>query len=330
MLSIALIDARLVGTMDGKNRATANLQKEKGCRRRRPGRGRRGRDVGPSDDRRALSPRNFSGNLSLALVDARLMGTMNRDDQVAVAKLQNEKGHGLASTPDDSSAAKTPKHSPENHHRRALLTKSSSLPKSFACHFEFPSNIRSVKHLVEKPAKKKALGVRFSTEEAEVHRYEFDRSLAGDVFYTRCELEDMDRSRYTDAAMLRERCLEDERGSSEESTRKDVRMLLAKALSDDDRDDAASTAGIEHFVYPELRTEMIQRKDELRREVLSFAHSKRPDPQGWRLAQHSRTLSQWAQDVAQEKGMRYRVGNDAAYDDEEEAVNSEDMGMRND
>lgn len=38
---------------------------------------------------------------------------------------------------------------------------------------------------------------------------------------------------------------------------------------------------------------------------MDFVRSKRPDPQGWRLARHSSTFSQWARNVAQEKGLKY-------------------------
>ncbi|KAL7553644.1 hypothetical protein ACHAWF_016951 [Thalassiosira exigua] len=162
-------------------------------------------------------------------------------------------------------------------------------------------------------------------KEAEVHTYGFDPNLVGDIFYKRCELEDMGRSRYEDAAMLLKHRLNDLEHLSKKSTRNDVAMLLAKALSDDDRDDEEmSIKGIEHFVYPKLRREMIQHKNELRREVLNFAHSKRPDTQGWRLAQHSRMLSRWAQEVAQEKGMRYRRKDVSEYDDEEKAMDSDE------
>merc|ERR1712194_203 len=45
------------------------------------------------------------------------------------------------------------------------------------------------------------------------------------------------------------------------------------------------------------------------------ARSKRLDPQGWRLAEHSRTLSQWARNVAMQKGIKYCI-NDARCDPE--------------
>jgi len=84
---------------------------------------------------------------------------------------------------------------------------------------------------------------------------------------------------------------------------------LSAALSDEDRDEGVSIRGIEHFVYPDLQQEMIRRKKEVQREVMDFVRAKRPDPQGWRLAEHSRTYSQWARNVALEKGMKYYMNN---------------------
>eukprot|EP00569_Conticribra_weissflogii_P003412 CAMPEP_0171332944 /NCGR_PEP_ID=MMETSP0878-20121228/3701_1 /TAXON_ID=67004 /ORGANISM="Thalassiosira weissflogii, Strain CCMP1336" /LENGTH=266 /DNA_ID=CAMNT_0011833797 /DNA_START=219 /DNA_END=1016 /DNA_ORIENTATION=+ len=81
-----------------------------------------------------------------------------------------------------------------------------------------------------------------------------------------------------------------------------IAALLAAALSDPDAHPSASLRGIEHFVYPDLQKEMIRRKKLVQSEVLEFVRSKRPDPQGWRLAQHSRNYSLWAREVAAEKG----------------------------
>jgi hypothetical protein len=86
-----------------------------------------------------------------------------------------------------------------------------------------------------------------------------------------------------------------------------VDSLLTEALSDADEYATTSIWGIEHFVYPELQQEMIRKKKEVQSQVMSFVKSKRPDPQGWRLANHSRMYSQWARDVALDKGRAYRM-----------------------
>lgn len=160
--------------------------------------------------------------------------------------------------------------------------------------------------------KKKALTVHFST--IEVQPFRFDWSLADDVFYSRKELTAMGQSRFDDAATLRQqRHLDEETaddvGLSQRSKGADISSLLILALEDEDRDDRVSIRGIEHFVYPALQQEMIRRKKEVQREVLEFVRSKRPDPQGWRLAQHSRKFSQWARNVALEKGMKQCMNN---------------------
>lgn len=171
-----------------------------------------------------------------------------------------------------------------------------------------------------KPLKYSADGkkvVHFST--IEVQPFHFDWNLANDVFYTRKELTAMGQSRFDDAATLRQQRRMDDRGEgsqtmddvdiSKRSKVRDVVTLLSTALDDEDRDEGVSIRGIEHFVYPDLQQEMIRRKKEVQREVLGFVRSKRPDPQGWRLAQHSRNYSQWARNVALEKGMKYCMNN---------------------
>lgn len=159
--------------------------------------------------------------------------------------------------------------------------------------------------------------VHFST--IEVQPFHFDWSLADQVFYTRKELTSMGQNRFDDADFLRrQRQLDgggdgqqtvDDVGTSKKSKDVAVAELLSAALSDEDRDEGVSIRGIEHFVYPDLQQEMIRRKKEVQREVMDFVRAKRPDPQGWRLAEHSRTYSQWARNVALEKGMKYYMNN---------------------
>lgn len=179
-----------------------------------------------------------------------------------------------------------------------------------------------------KPLKYSADGkkvVHFST--IEVQPFHFDWDTAKDVYYTRAELTAMGQSRFDDAATLRrQRNLDIEKKSrggdgvprtqsiddldtSKKSKVGDIATQLALALDDEDRDDSVSIRGIEHFVYPDLQQEMIRRKKQVQREVLDFIRSRRPDPQGWRLAEHSRVHSQWARNVAMEKGMKYSMNN---------------------
>jgi hypothetical protein len=78
-------------------------------------------------------------------------------------------------------------------------------------------------------------------------------------------------------------------------------------LNTPDDHDTTSIRGIEHFVYPELQQEMIRKKKEVQSQVMLLVTSKKPDPQGWRLANHFRMYSQWARDVALDKGRAYRM-----------------------
>jgi len=181
--------------------------------------------------------------------------------------------------------------------------------------------------------------VHFST--IEVQPFHFDWSLADDVFYTREELTAMGKTRFDDAATLRQhrRRAEAEKESKAEAKKKKedqcvddlnlskrtkvltVATLLSQALNFADTNENASIRGIEHFVYPELQQEMIRRKKEVQREVLGFVRSKQPDPQGWRLANYSRSFTQWARDLALEKGMKYCMNNAA---EDPDVVISED------
>lgn len=180
---------------------------------------------------------------------------------------------------------------------------------------------------------KKSLTVHFST--IEVQPFHFDWDLADQVFYSRKELTIMGQCRFDDAAKLRQQRHVDEImgngnatddvGTSTKSKERDIATLLTIALEDKDEDDKVSIRGIEHFVYPDLQQEMIRRKKEVQREVLDFVRSKRPDPQGWRLAQHSRTFSQWAQNVALEKGMKYCMNTSSV--DPDVQLSDDDLEM---
>ncbi len=186
--------------------------------------------------------------------------------------------------------------------------------------------------------------VHFAT--VEVQHFRFDWNLADQVFYSRAEMAAMGQARFDDAATLRaqrivqednknggggvgagggavgERHTVDDVAISKKSKEKDIVTLLNTALDDPDLDENVSIRGIEHFVYPDLQQEMIRRKKELQREVLEFTRSPRPDPQGWRLAEHSRFFSLWARSVAVEKAMKYYMNN--VYADPEVGTMSRD------
>ncbi|KAL7502582.1 hypothetical protein ACHAXN_000523 [Cyclotella atomus] len=161
--------------------------------------------------------------------------------------------------------------------------------------------------------------VHFST--IEVQHFHFDWSCVDDCFYSRKELTAMGSARFDDAAALRrDRQLDcggtagspatashDDLDLSAKIKPRSISALLELALNDKDQTPGVSIRGIEHFVYPELQQEMIRKKKEVQAQVMLYVKSKRPDPQGWRLANHSRMYSQWARDVAMEKGRAYRV-----------------------
>jgi hypothetical protein len=52
---------------------------------------------------------------------------------------------------------------------------------------------------------------------------------------------------------------------------------------------------------------MIRKKKEVQSQIMLFVTPKKPDPQGWRLANHSRMYSQWAREVVLDKGRAYRM-----------------------
>jgi hypothetical protein len=160
--------------------------------------------------------------------------------------------------------------------------------------------------------------VHFST--IEVQHFHFDWNSAADCFYSRKELTAMGSARFDDAALLRKERQLDVPSSNQPSSDdldvgiknkpKCINALLQTALEDKDENPLTSIRGIEHFVYPDLQQEMIRKKKEVQAQVIQFVRSKRPDPQGWRLANHSRMYSQWARDVALEKGRAYRMDKD--------------------
>lgn len=177
------------------------------------------------------------------------------------------------------------------------------------------------------PTKKKT--VHFAT--IEVQPYNWDYSCDKDVYYRKDQITAMNKQRFTDASKLRKQrnikvpSSKDKKGGDKENKKacddvdiskraSDITTLLNEAFdAERDVDEQVSIRGIEHFVYPELQQEMIRRKKHAKREVLNFKKAKRPDPQGWRLAKLSEANTQWARDVAIEKGMRYCMNQEAIY-----------------
>ena len=153
--------------------------------------------------------------------------------------------------------------------------------------------------------------VRFSRKKDEVYLIHYDWSCTRDYFYSSAEIATMKSARFEDAALLRNEEKTSATHDDLDITRRQkivcIDSLLSLALNDPDENPNASIRGIEHMVYPELQQEMIRKKKEVQDQVMSFVRSKRPDPQGWRLANHSRIHSQWARDVALEKGQAYTM-----------------------
>ena len=152
--------------------------------------------------------------------------------------------------------------------------------------------------------------VRFSNQD-QIHHIHYDWSNITNYFYSSEEIVAMKSARYEDAAMFREEAKRSTTTDDLDVSRRQsvlcLDTLLNMAFHHPDNDDAhTSIRGIEHFVFPELQQEMIRKKKEVHVQVINFVKSKKPDPQGWRLANHSRMYSQWARDVALEKGQAYK------------------------
>ncbi|EJK64273.1 hypothetical protein THAOC_15009 [Thalassiosira oceanica] len=136
------------------------------------------------------------------------------------------------------------------------------------------------------------------------------RDLAGDVFYTREELRVMNNVRFDDASKLRKKMFgeksqsiaQDDSILSRKSTAGSTNQLFSDIINDRDEWDAnISLDGIEPFVFLELRDEMVKKRANVRKEIIDFVKANKSDPQGWRLASHSRFHTQWARNIAQEK-----------------------------
>ena len=158
----------------------------------------------------------------------------------------------------------------------------------------------------------------------EVEPYNWDYSCDQDVYYQKEQIMAMNKQRFTDARKLRKQrnikvpSSKDTENNNATTTKTEARddvdsisklassinQLLKEAFDPErDVDEEVSICGIEHFVYPTLQQEMIRRKKHAKQEVLSFKKAKRPE----RLAELSEENTEWAREVAVEKGMRYCV-----------------------
>ena len=120
----------------------------------------------------------------------------------------------------------------------------------------------------------------------------------------------MNNVRFDDASKLRVKMLKKKSQSQDDSslirkstaTAGGTNQLLSEIISDRDEWDAnISLDGIEPFVFLELRDLMVKKKANVKKEIIDFVKAGDPDPQGWRLAKHSRVHTQWARNIAQEK-----------------------------
>jgi len=163
----------------------------------------------------------------------------------------------------------------------------------------------------------------------EVEPYNWDYSCDQDVYYQKEQIMAMNKQRFTDARKLRKQrnikvpsSKDKENNNATTKTKTEARddvdsisklassinQLLKEAFDPErDVDEEVSICGIEHFVYPTLQQEMIRRKKHAKQEVLSFKKAKRPE----RLAELSEENTEWAREVAVEKGMRYCVNPEA-------------------
>jgi len=149
----------------------------------------------------------------------------------------------------------------------------------------------------------------------QVQEFAYNPADAPKMYYSRPEMQLLNEGRHKDAYYLRQGGLggfnEDRKsacGIGPNKSKSESSLLLAAAItsvySEPDDDDAVTIRGIEHFVYSELKQEMIESRRIVRREVVKFGKKNRKkDPR--HLAKISSDHSQWARDVATERGLKY-------------------------
>ena len=163
------------------------------------------------------------------------------------------------------------------------------------------------------PPKNNKKKVRFTPYGPTLHSYEFNWELEGEYWFSKAELKTFNEVRFDEADVLRKergirtKSRHDADGIEEEDDRNNfIWDVLTHSLMDNDGHDI-SLRGIEHFVWPVLQKEMMMRKKELKMVVLEWRlpANRRRDPNGIKLAEDSAKLSEWARDVAQERGIKY-------------------------
>ena len=165
--------------------------------------------------------------------------------------------------------------------------------------------------------KKKKKHVHFASQPflLKRHRYSFDWSTAPSIWYTPAELAQLKDQRFIDADILRiERGIDpnsrEDADKIDDGREKEIYVgdTLTHALDDVDRGENSSLRGIEHFVWPVLQKEMVERKRELKRCVLEFSRDverRKCDVKGEELASLTIQKSEWARNVASERGIKY-------------------------
>lgn len=161
-----------------------------------------------------------------------------------------------------------------------------------------------------KPKKK----VHFTDIKPIHYDYEFDWDLEGEYWFSKAELKAFNEVRFDEADVLRKergirtKSRNDADDIEQEEDRNDfIGDALTHALDDDNDGHEISLRGIEHFVWPVLQKEMVTRKKVLKKLVIEWRLpvNRRKDPQGLKLAEDAAKLSEWAREVAKERGIKY-------------------------
>ena len=166
----------------------------------------------------------------------------------------------------------------------------------------------------KKQPRKPKKNVHFTDIKPIQHDYEFDWDLESEYWFSKAELKTFNEVRFDEADVLRKergirtKSRNDADDIEEEDDRNDfIGDALTHALDDDNDGHEISLRGIEHFVWPVLQKEMVTRKKVLKKLVIEWRLpiNRRKDPQGLKLAEDSAKLSEWARDVAKERGIKY-------------------------
>ncbi|KAK1737468.1 hypothetical protein QTG54_011754 [Skeletonema marinoi] len=173
----------------------------------------------------------------------------------------------------------------------------------------------------------------------EVRPFTYDYSCDKDVHYGKDNIAVMNKERFKEASKLRkQRNIKLPSRQEREDAAKgkacddadiakrtsDLKKVIEEAFDPErDIDEELSIRGIEHFVYPALQQEMIRRKKQVQMEVLNCQKAKR-------LALLSESVTQWAREVAVEKGMRYCINQEAMYGTEECGISKAELARSKD